>query len=123
MKDVFFIDKLSYKPAPAGMKRLSLLILMSLSLVLCACQENPVEGKWEAASKGGLLQLIGCGSIEFKSSRMYLCGATDRVEYDVLGELVVVRPARGDSLVCHLNGPDQMYFEMNGEKLYWNRVK
>ena len=105
------------------MKRLSLLILMSLSLVLCACQENPVEGKWEAASKGGLLQLIGCGSIEFKSSRMYLCGATDRVEYDVLGELVVVRPARGDSLVCHLNGPDQMYFEMNGEKLYWNRVK
>jgi len=105
------------------MKKVPFVFLMSLALALCACQKNPVEGKWEAASKDGLLQLIGCGSIEFKSSRMYLCGATDCVEYDVRGELVVVRPARGDSLVCHLNGPDQMYFEMNGEKLFWNRVK
>ena len=105
------------------MKKVPFLILMSLALVLCACQKNPVEGKWELAEKDDFLNLFGCGSLEFTSSRMFLCGKTDRVEYEIDGNRVVVISSKDDYMTFYMNGKNQMYLELPGEKLYWNRVK
>lgn len=105
------------------MNKLFLSLLCLFALVLGACNDCPIEGKWEAAPNEYFLDVLGCNTLKFTSSRMYLCGTTSRAEYKVDGDKVIVNTPDGEPLVCHMTGPNQMYFELSGKKLYWNRVE
>lgn len=104
------------------MKIIKTLLLCATALTLTACG-NPIIGKWKATSGAEILKQIGCGELEFTSSKEYSCGMAEDVKYEIDGDKVLVTGTLGVSIVYHMQGKNQMYCEIFGEKIYWERLK
>ena len=104
------------------MNLLKKILLGAVILVLCACG-NPILGKWKATSGGELLASVGCGEVEFTSSKEYSCGMAQDVEYEIDGDKVLVKGALGVSVVYYMQGKNKMYMELLGDRVYWEKIK
>lgn len=104
------------------MKKIKMLLLCTTALALTACG-NPIIGKWKATSGAEILKEIGCDEVEFTSSKEYSCGMAEEVKYEIDGDKVLVNGALGISVIYHMQGKNQMYYEMFGERVYWKRIK
>lgn len=104
------------------MNLLKKILLGAIVLVLCACG-NPILGKWKATSGGELLASVGCGEVEFTSSKEYSCGMAQDVEYEIDGDKVLVKGALGVSVVYYMQGKNKMYMELLGDRVYWEKIK
>lgn len=105
------------------MKKIVLSAMLLLAFLLSSCNDTPIKGKWQAATDDLVFDIINCRSLEFTSTRMYMCGMSSKVKYVVEGNKVVVDSGDDSPLVCVLDGDDKMHFEINNKRLDWNRVK
>lgn len=77
---------------------------------------NPLIGEWRPAQK----TIINMGKLEFTKERMIMVGMTDKIQYEVLSNKVIVKDSTGTGLVFNIINNNTIHSAMFGKYI---RVK